>query len=135
MDVATVVILAWPVKPELIGIDQVTDPGQRRKVADFIVKCRAQRRLSLDELIRFAKRDNTPSIVLVEGVMEKLLAELTPRCRQHTIEGIRKRLTRPLSLFPHFAWSEYVLFGKAGEVSYDPRIATLDRVRKDLVTS
>lgn len=135
MDVTTVVILAWPAKPELIGIDQVEDPAQRRKVNDFIVKCRAQKHMSLDQLIKFAKRDNTPSLVLCEGVLRKLLAELTPRCRQHTIEGIRKRLTRPLSLFPHFAWSEYVLFGKAGEVFYDPRIATLERVRKDLVTS
>lgn len=116
MDVKKLLQLNYPLTGETL--DNLQRREHKASFKAFEKKFANKSSISLSDLITYGSRDDSPSMQLSEEVVNKLVLIITERCRAVTVDKIRSRLSRPLSLVPSFWWCSRLTFHDNGLVEY-----------------
>ena len=115
MDVKPLLQLAFPRAGETL--DNLASPVHRKAFKEFQKKVDERGVIRLSDLITFGSRSDSPSLYLSEDAQQKLLQLTTVKCRQATVEAIRRSLARSLSLMGNYGWCSRIYFEKNGAVT------------------
>jgi len=136
MDVKQLLTLNYPLPGETL--DNLQRREHRTSFRAFEKKFVSKTGISLEELIAFGNREDSPSMQLTDTAAQKLTLVLTGYCRAVTVEKVGRRLARPLSLMPRFPWGSRIHFLFDGSVTYTVNLgnaAELSEIRKNILSN
>lgn len=116
MDVKQILQLNYPLLGETL--DNLQRREHKASFKAFEKKFANKTSISLEDLIKYGRLDHGPSLQLTEEAVRKVLVLTTERCRAITVDKIRSRMSRPLSLLPNFWWCARINFYDNGLVDY-----------------
>lgn len=116
MDVKQFLKMNYPLPGETL--DNLQRRDQKASFRAFEKKYEGRDHINLSDLITYGSRDDSPSMQLTEEAVRKIVVLTTERCRAITVDKIRSRMSRPLSLLPNFWWCARISFYDNGLVDY-----------------
>lgn len=126
-----VIALIQTANPSITGnISSLSDAGHRKAMEKIQQQYQGSFHVSLEDLIRHAKKSDTPSFRLQNKVRDALVERLAHRCRQPIIQLLEAKFSLPLSLVPHFTWAKDIHFYQLRVVYVGKRDVKL--VRQDI---
>lgn len=136
MDVKQFLQLNYPLPGETL--DNLQRREQKKSFKDFEKKFAGRDSISLEEIIKYGRREESPSMQLSEEAVRKLQVLLTERCRAVTVEKVGSRLSRPLSLLNNFWWCARINFYGNGLADYtngQDGTAEILQIRKNILST
>lgn len=126
-----VIALIQTANPDITGnINNLRDPGHAKAMEKIQEQYKGSFHVTLEDLIRHAKKSDTPSLRLQNDVRDRLIERIGHRCRQPVIQHMESRFSLSLSLVPHFLWAKDIHFYQKRVVYVGSRSIRL--IRQDI---